>query len=67
MMVDVLGPMIGVATAAALVPELWCEPLPIDIFYGTSGATGFWENGAQTRCTSVRSPVQISGECALAV
>lgn len=65
-MIDILGPLIGVAFAAAFALDLWCEPLLFDTF-GTSGATGFWENGAQTRCTFVETaPVRIAGECSLA-
>lgn len=48
-MVDFLEPLIGVAVAATLAPDLWCEPLLFDIF-GTSGASGFWSS-ATTRCT----------------
>ncbi|MBU1146512.1 hypothetical protein KKD80_03120 [Patescibacteria group bacterium] len=66
MVVDILGPMMGVAVAAELVPDFWAEPVSIDIFLGTTGATGFWQNGSQTRCTFARSPVRISGECSLA-
>ncbi|MFH2136049.1 MAG: hypothetical protein ABII19_00225 [Patescibacteria group bacterium] len=65
MVVDILGPMMGVAVAAELVPDFWAES--IEVFdFNTLGATGFWQNGSQTRCTFARSPVRISGECSLA-
>ncbi|MFA5128626.1 MAG: hypothetical protein WC445_01515 [Patescibacteria group bacterium] len=64
-MVDFLGPMIGVAVAVTLVPDLWLEPLP-DIFLGTFGAHGN-QPTAGTRGTSdaVFTKV-ILGECSLA-
>jgi len=65
-MVDFLGPLIGVAVAVTLAPDPWFESLPIDIFFDTPGATGFWQNSGRTRCTFARSPVRISGECSLA-
>jgi hypothetical protein len=64
-MIDILGPIFCSAVVAELVPESWLEP--IEAFdFGTSGATGFWQNGGQTRCTSARTPVRIPGECSLA-
>ncbi len=54
MVVDVLGPIFCSAMAIAeFVPESWLEPLP-DIFFVALGATGFWQNGSQTRCTSMQ-------------
>lgn len=63
--VDIIGPMMGVAVATTLVPDLWAEPIEY-VVLGTSGATGFWQNGGQTCCTFVTTPVRIRGECSLA-
>ncbi|MFA5413722.1 MAG: hypothetical protein WC348_04265 [Patescibacteria group bacterium] len=64
MVVDFLGPLIGVAVAVTLAPDPWFELLP-DIFFDASGATGLWPKAA-TRCTFEEINRKTSGECSLA-
>jgi hypothetical protein len=66
MVIDFLGPLIGVAVAATLVPDPWFEPLP-DIFFDASGANGFGLNKTKDRRTfAAINLVMVRGECLLA-
>lgn len=61
MVVDFLGPLLGIAPTVALPINRWFEPLEAFYFLAL-GANGFWQNSGQNRCTSSVIDTTASGE-----